>query len=171
MNHIRPEMPQDYVAVKDLTEQAFGQTAEAEVVRRVRQQSDLHPLSLVAVRNQTIIGHVLFSKVSLTGTKTSGLSFGLGPVSVHPEHQRQGTGSALIREGLTMCESSGSLACFVLGSPTYYQRFGFRNAYQVGFWYKKDEDNRAFQVIFWDKADQHLPRSEVRYAEAFNLAD
>ena len=62
MNQIRPEMPQDYVAVEDLTEQAFGQTAEAEVVRRVRQQSDLHPLSLVAVRNQTIIGHVLFSK-------------------------------------------------------------------------------------------------------------
>jgi len=164
-------MPQDYVAVEDLTKQAFGQTAEAEVVRRVRQQSDLHPLSLVAVRNQTIIGHVLFSKVSLAGTKTSGLSFGLGPVSVHPKHQRQGTGSALIREGLWMCESSGNLACFVLGSPTYYQRFGFRNAYQAGFWYKKDEDKPAFQVIFWDKADQHLPRSEVRYAEAFNLAD
>ena len=164
-------MPQDYAAVEDLTEQAFGQTAEAEVVRRVRQQSDLHPLSLVAVRDQMIIGHVLFSKITLTGTKTSGLLFGLGPVSVHPEHQRQGIGSALIREGLSMCESSGSLACFVLGNPTYYRRFGFRNAYKAGFWYKKDEDNRAFQVIFWDNPDQHLPRSEVRYAEAFNLAD
>ena len=164
-------MPQDYAAVEDLTEQAFGQTAEAEVVRRVRQQSDLHPLSLVAVRDQAIIGHVLFSKITLTGTKTSGLLFGLGPVSVHPEHQRQGIGSALIREGLSMCESSGSLACFVLGNPTYYQRFGFRNAYQAGFWFEKDEDNRAFQVIFWDNSDQHLPRSEVRYAEAFNFVD
>ena len=164
-------MPQDYVAVEDLTEQAFGQTAEAEVVRRVRQQSDLHPLSLVAVQNHTIIGHVLFSKVSLVEAKTSGLSFGLGPVSVYPEHQRQGTGSALIREGLSTCGSSGSLACFVLGSPTYYQRFGFRNAYQAGFWYKKDEDKPAFQVIFWNNADQHLPRSEIRYAEAFNLSD
>ena len=164
-------MPQDYVAVEHLTEQAFGQTAEAEVVRRVRQQSNLHPLSLVAVRNQTIIGHVLFSKVSLAGNKKSDLLFGLGPVSVHLEHQRQGIGSALIREGLSTCGSSGSLACFVLGSPNYYQRFGFRNAYQAGFWYKTDEDNRAFQVIFWDNADQYLPRSEVRYAEAFNLAD
>ena len=171
MNQIRPEMPQDYAAVEHLTEQAFGQTAESEVVRRVRQQSDLHPLSLVAVRDQAIIGHVLFSKITLTGTKTSGLLFGLGPVSVHPEHQRQGIGSALIREGLSMCESSGSLACFVLGNPTYYQRFGFRNAYQVGFWYKKDEDNRAFQVMFWKNADQRLPQSEVRYAEAFSLAD
>ena len=171
MNQIRPEMPQDFAAVEDLTTQAFGQTAEAEIVRRVRKESVLHPLSLVAVRNQTIIGHVLFSKISLAAAKTSGLSFGLGPVSVHPEHQRQGTGSALIREGLTMCESSGSLACFVLGSPTYYQRFGFRNAYQTGFWYKKDENNHAFQVIFWNNADQHLPRSEIRYAEAFNLAD
>ena len=164
-------MPKDYAAVEDLTEQAFGQTGEAEVVRRIRQQSDLHPLSLVAVRNQTIIGHALFSKISLTGTKTSGLLFGLGPVSVHPKLQRQGTGSALIREGLSTCESSGSLACFVLGNPAYYQRFGFRNAYQTGFWYKKDEDNRAFQVIFWKNADQHLPQSEVRYAEAFSLAD
>ena len=164
-------MPQDYAAVEHLTEQAFGQTSEAEVVRRVRQQSALHPLSLVAVRNQTIIGHVLFSKITLVGTKTSGLLFGLGPVSIHPEHQRQGTGSALIREGLWTCESTGSLGCFVLGSPTYYQRFGFRNAYQAGFWYKKDEDNRAFKVIFWKNADQHLPPSEVRYAEAFNLSD
>ena len=164
-------MPQDYAAVEHLTEQAFGQTSEAEVVRRVRQQSALHPLSLVAVRNQTIIGHVLFSKIVLAGTKSSGLLLGLGPVSVHPEHQRQGTGSALIREGLSTCESSGCLACFVLGSPTYYQRFGFRNAYQAGFWYKKDEDKPAFQVIFWKNADQHLPQSEVRYAEAFNLAD
>ena len=164
-------MPQDYAAVEHLTEQAFGQTAEAEVVRRVRKESALHPISLVAVRDQTIIGHVLFSKITLSETKVSGLLLGLGPVSVHPEHQRQGTGSALIREGLSTCESSGSLACFVLGSPTYYQRFGFRNAYQAGFWYKKDEDKPAFQVIFWDKADQHLPRSEVRYAEAFNLSD
>ena len=110
LNKIRPEMPQDYAAVEHLTEQAFGQTAEAEVVRRVRQQSALHPLSLVAVRHQTIIGHVLFSKVSLAGTKTSGLLFGLGPVSVHPEHQRQGTGSRLLRKGLSTCESLGGLA-------------------------------------------------------------
>ena len=108
---------------------------------------------------------------ALAREKTIDLLFGLGPVSVHPEHQRQGIGSALIREGLSMCESSGNLACFVLGNPTYYQRFGFQNAYKAGFWYKKDEDNRAFQVIFWDNADQHLPRSEVRYGEAFNLTD
>ena len=171
LNQIRPEIPQDYVAVEKLTEQAFGQTAEAEVVRRVRNESAFHPLSLVAVRDQTIIGHVLFSNVFLAGAKTSELLFGLGPVSIHPEHQRQGIGSALIRDGLTTCESRGSIACFVLGSPTYYQRFGFQNAYKSGFWYKKDEDNRAFQVIFWGNADQHLPRSEVRYAEAFNLAD
>ena len=101
----------------------------------------------------------------------SGPLFGLGPVSVLPKHQRQGIGSALIRVGLSMCESSGSLACFVLGNPTYYQRFGFQNAYKAGFWCKKDEGNSAFQVMFWDNADQHLPRSEVRYAEAFNLAD
>ena len=164
-------MPQDYAAVEELTEQAFGQTAEAEVVRRVRQQSDLHPISLVAVQDHTIIGHVLFSKISLAATKTSGLLFGLGPVSVHPEHQQQGTGSALIRDGLSMCESSGSLACFALGDPTYYQRFGFQNAYKAGFWYKKEEVSHAFQVIFWDNADQHLPESEVRYAEAFSLAN
>ena len=171
MNQIRPEMPQDFAAVEDLTTQAFDQTAEAEIVRRVRKESVLHPLSLVAIRDQTIIGHVLFSKITLSETKVSGLLLGLGPVSVHPEHQRQGTGSALIREGLSTCESSGSLACFVLGSPTYYQRFGFRNAYQAGFWYKKDEDNPALQVIFWNNAGQHLPRSEVRYADAFDLAN
>ena len=69
-------MPQDYVAVEDLTEQAFGQTAEAEIVRRVRKESALHPISLVAVRDQMIVGHVLFSKISLSETQTSGPLFG-----------------------------------------------------------------------------------------------
>ena len=159
------------MAVENLTKQAFGQTAEAEVVQKVRNKSAFHPISLVAERDQAIIGHVLFSKVFLAREKTSELLFGLGPISVHPEHQRQGIGSALIRDGLSTCESRGSLACFVLGNPAYYQRFGFQNAYQAGFWFKKDADNAAFQVIFWGNADQGLPRSEVRYAEAFNLAD
>ena len=171
MIRVRLETTRDYPTVEHLTELAFGQAAEAEVVRRVRRENVLNPISLVAVRNQTIVGHTLFSKISISGTKASDLLFGLGPVSVHPEHQLHGIGSTLIREGLAKCASSGSLACFVLGNPTYYQRFGFRNAYQAGFWYKKDENNRAFQVIFWDNADQHLPPSEVRYAEAFNLAD
>ena len=159
------------MAVENLTKQAFGQTAEAEVMQRVRNESAFHPISLIAERDQTIIGHLLFSKVLLAGVETSELLFGLGPVSIHPKHQRQSIGSALIRDGLTTCESRGSLACFVLGNPDYYQRFGFQNAYQAGFWFKKDADNPAFQVIFWGNAEQHLPRSEVRYAEAFNLAD
>ena len=171
MIQIRIETTREYSDVEQLTELAFGHAAEAKLVRTVREKNLLNPISLIAVWDTTIIGHVLFSKISISGTNESDLLFGLGPISVHPEHQRQGIGSALIREGLSTCESSGSLACFVHGSPTYYQRFGFRNAYQAGFWYKKDENNRAFQVIFWDNADQHLPRSEVRYAEAFNLAD
>ena len=118
-----------------------------------------------------IVGHVLFSKISLSQTQASGLLFGLGPVCVHLEHQRQGIASALIREGLAKCELRGSLACFVLGSPAYYQRFGFQNAYQAGFWYNKDEDNPAFQVIFWGNAGLHLPPSEARYADVFYLAD
>ena len=168
---IRAEIPQDYSAVEHLTEQAFGHTAEAEIVRRVRKESALHPISLVAMRDQMIVGHVLFSKISLSETQASDLLFGLGPVCVHPEHQRQGIGSSLIREGLAKCKSSRYLACFVLGSPAYYQRFGFQNAYQAGFWYNKDEDNPAFQVIFWGNARLHLPPSEARYADVFYLAD
>ena len=168
---IRLETTRDYPSVEHLIELAFGQATESEVVRRVRGENIFNPISLVAVWDQTIVGHVLFSKISIAGAKKSDLLFGLGPISVHPEFQRKGFGSQLIREGLAKCESSGSLACFILGSPTYYQRFGFRNGYQAGFWYKKDEDNRAFQVIFWDNAGLHLPRGEARYAEAFSLTD
>ena len=72
-----------------------------------------------------VVGHVAFSPVTISDGSTDW--HGLGPVSVLPKHQRQGIGSALIREGLSLLKARGGKGCALVGEPAYYQRFGFRN--------------------------------------------
>jgi putative acetyltransferase len=150
---------------------AFGQSAEAEIVRRVRKDASVESISLVAERNTVIVGHVLFSKVSIASSEELVQAVGVGPISVLPIYQSQGIGSELMRDGLARCKAQGNLACFVLGSPAYYHRFGFKNAYQAGFWYRNNKDNPVFQVLFWNNTTQQLPSGEIRYADVFSLAN
>lgn len=53
--------------------------------------------------------------------------YGLGPVSVLPEYQKQGIGKSLINEGLSLLKDMGGQGCALVGDPNYYKRFGFRN--------------------------------------------
>jgi putative acetyltransferase len=56
-------------------------------------------ISLVAEVDGRVVGHIAFSPLTISdGTRNW---YGLGPVSVLPEYQRQGIGKALIREGLS----------------------------------------------------------------------
>lgn len=86
-------------------------------------------LSLSARTGARLIGHVLFTRGRLEGaTDTVAL---LGPLAVHPEHQRQGIGKALIAEGLARLKAEGVTEVLVLGDPAYYSRSGFRPASRV----------------------------------------
>ncbi|MCP5522498.1 MAG: N-acetyltransferase [Verrucomicrobiales bacterium] len=81
---------------------------------------------LVAELEGRVIGHIAFSPVTLSDGTPDWC--GLGPVSVQPEHQRQGVGSALIREGLGRLKAMDARGCCLVGHPEYYRRFGFENA-------------------------------------------
>ncbi|HUF56733.1 MAG TPA: N-acetyltransferase [Thermohalobaculum sp.] len=124
---VRAESPGDLPAVGRVLEAAFGQPDEAELVERLRADGDA-ALSLVAVADGAVAGHVLFSPMSAPFP-----ALALAPVAVLPERQGRGIGSALIREGLARAEARGWRGVFVLGEPAYYRRFGFDAEAARGF--------------------------------------
>ena len=125
--NIRSETPADEAAISALITAAFLEAEhsggnEARIVETLREAGSL-TVSLVATENDMIVGHVAFSPVTIDG-RSEGW-FGLGPVAVVPDRQRDGIGSALIQAGLTQLRVQGSTGCVVLGEPAYYRRFGF----------------------------------------------
>lgn len=124
---IRPEKPADEELIRAVTTSAFLEAEhsdgnEASIVDGLRNTGAL-TISLVAADDMTIIGHVAFSPVMIDGIHDGW--FGLGPVSVNPDCQRKGVGTALIKAGLADLRLQGAKGCVVLGDPHYYRRFGF----------------------------------------------
>ncbi len=123
--NIRSETPADYLAISQINNLAFGRENEAQLISEIR-NSDFHipELSLVAKVDNIVVGHILFSYIELIGEeKLQVLS--LAPIAVHPQFQKQGIGSALIKAGLTKAETRGESLVIVLGDPQFYSRFGF----------------------------------------------
>ena len=126
---IRPERPGDEAAIAEVIEAAFALAehrdgTEAQIVERLREDAAL-TLSLVAVDDGTIVGHVAFSPVTIDGADHKW--FGLGPVAVQPNQQGKGLGSWLIRDGLDRLLEIGAAGCVLVGEPEYYARFGFQS--------------------------------------------
>lgn len=131
MATIRAERPADAPAVDAVHRAVFPGEDEALLVAALRAAGHAC-VSLVAEVDGQIVGHIVFSPVSIAGTGQTGQGLGLAPVAVLPEHQRRGIGSQLIREGLDVCRQAGFDFVVVLGHPEYYPRFGFRQATQQG---------------------------------------
>jgi len=126
---IRNENPADYEAISDVTRKAFlhhpfSRQTEQAIILALRAAGVL-TLSLVAEFEGRLVGHIAFSPVTLSdGTKNW---FGVGPLSVAPELQKQGIGKALMIEGISKLKKLGAHGCALVGDPAYYPRFGFKN--------------------------------------------
>lgn len=131
---IRPERASEHGMVETIHALAFGGQREAKVVARARRSKrHLPDLSLVAVLDERLVGHVLFSRVGLEDEYgVLRLASVLGPLAVHPEFQHQGVGAALIEAGLEQLENLHEALVIVRGRPQYYAHFGFVPAEQVG---------------------------------------
>jgi putative acetyltransferase len=161
--HIRNEETKDIEQVREVLCAAFPRDAESKVVEALRANGKAI-LSLVAVREEQVLGHILFSPVT-TSPPSEAKGVGLAPVAVRPAVHSQGIGSKLIREGLRLCEELGYDYCVVLGSPDYYQRFGFEKASPFGIQNEYGVDDE-FMVIYFSTCGV---AGVVQYASEFAM--
>lgn len=121
---IRPESPTDHEAIRQVNRLAFGKDEEARLVDALRDGGYVQ-VSLVAERDEQIVGHVLFSDLPIITDSGTVPALALAPMAVVPKFQRQGIGSQLVRCGLDVCREQGHPVVIVLGHPAFYPRFGF----------------------------------------------
>lgn len=165
---IRPERPGDEDAIHDLTVKAFdgapySDGSEAPILRALRRSGDL-ALSLVAEEDGAIIGHIAFSPIAIDGAEDIGGDwFGLGPISVAPDRQRQGIGKALIRAGLDWLRNRNAAGCALIGNPDVYRGSGFESDGRLSY---GDLDRRYVQRIVLRGP---APVGALKFSPAFDV--
>jgi putative acetyltransferase len=126
---IRNEVESDIKAISEVTKAAFenlpiSRHTEQFIINALRDAKAL-TISLVAEADNRVVGHIAFSPVTISDGSLDW--YGLGPISVLPELQKQGIGKSLIQEGLSSLKALGAKGCVLVGDPGYYQRFGFKS--------------------------------------------
>jgi putative acetyltransferase len=160
---IRKETDADIDAITEVTIAAFNTLeisnhTEQFIIEALRAAKAL-TVSLVAEKDGCVIGYIAFSPVTISdGTQNW---YGLGPVSVLPEYQKQGIGKALIEEGLSRLNDLNAQGCCLVGHPDYYKRFGFKN--MPGFVHE-GVPPEVFQALTFDG---HTPQGTVAFHEGF----
>jgi len=160
---IRPEASADAAAIAALTTAAFlnaphAAHTEALIVNALRRAGALS-VSLVAEQGGGLVGHVATSPVVVADGTTGW--HGLGPISVSPEHQGKGIGSALMHAALQALHDQGAAGIMLVGDPRYYRRFGFRHLPQLVY---PGIPPEYFMVLPFTDA---LPQGAVTFHEAF----
>jgi len=160
---IRDENASDFQAISELTRAAFADMeisshTEQFIIEALRAAKAL-TVSLVAEEDGRVVGHIAFSPVTMSDG-TQGW-YGLGPVSVLPEYQRQGIGKALIREGLSRLKNANARGCCLVGHPQYYRQFGFENAAGLS------HDGVPQEAFFVLSFDGNIPQGKVMFHKGF----
>ncbi len=160
---IRDETPGDVRAIEHVTIEAFktlqiSKHTEQFIIASLRAANAL-TISLVAEAEGQVVGHIAFSPVTISDGSPNW--FGLGPVSVLAQRQRQGIGKALIRQGLSRLRTLKAEGCCLVGHPSYYGQFGFRNISGLGV--EGVPPQFFFALCFGD----HVPSGTVAFHEAF----
>jgi putative acetyltransferase len=165
--NIRSETLLDYPGIAEVNILAFGQQNEAQLVEKIRTSDCFIPeLSLVAEIENTVVGHILFSYIDLVGEETLQV-LGLAPMAVHPEFQKQGIGSELVKTGLEIADKRGELIIIVLGHPPFYTRFGFEPSvcYEIESPFPVPEE---FFMVKPLQSYQYKYKGKVIYPPAFD---
>ncbi len=162
---IRREQPGDTPLIGIVHRAAFPTDAEARLVDRLR-DGEKAIVSLVAEMDTQLVGHIMFSPVSVVGHSTNQRGLGLAPVAVLPDNQGRGLGAALVQTGLISSRDEGYGFVAVLGEPAYYGRFGFRRASKLGISNEYEADE-AFMVIEFEANALPPSGTLIKYAPEF----
>lgn len=162
---IRDEEKGDHGVVHSLNEAAFGNPAEANLVDALRQQAQPF-ISLVAVNGGEVVGHIMFSPVTLAGYPNLRI-MGLAPMAVVPGHQRRGIGSALVEAGLERCRQLDYDGVVVLGHPEFYPRFGFQPSVRFGIRSEYEVPDEVFMAMELQPGSLREVSGTVQYHPAF----
>ena len=172
MISIRSEKPEDVIAIYEVNLLAFGRENEARLVDELRTSSGFIPeLSLVACEDGEIVGHILFSPITVEKDNRSFSALSLAPMAVRPNFQRQGIGSELVREGLRRARSLGHRVVVVVGHPEYYPRFGFSSARAKGLEAPFPVPDEAFMVLELSDGALNGVAGAVKYPSAFDTVE
>ena len=165
---IRLEDPGDIPDIHHVNREAFGTAVEADLVDALRRQAQ--PLiSLVAIADDVIAGHILFSLVTLSSDASARIA-GLAPMAVLPARQRQGIGTALVTAGLDECRRLSFDAVVVLGHAESYPRFGFTPASRYGLTCEYDVPEDVFMATELTSGALAGRSGVIRYHPAFGAA-
>lgn len=163
---IRPEQKDDISAIHDLNASVFDTSAEANLVDNLRTQAK--PIvSLVAEQNGSIIGHILFSPVTLDAYPELNI-MALAPMAVDESLQGSGVGSAMVELGLSYCKELGCGAVVVLGHPDYYPRFGFQVSTKFGITSEYDVPEDTFMIMELSHHYLDNKSGTIKYHPAFD---
>jgi len=145
---LRPETSKDYQDITRINDSAFEQKNEGIIIESLRKNKNFVPeLSIVAEKDEMIIGHILFFPVQIKSKDNSYRTVSLAPMAVLPEYQNQGVGGKLVKYGLEKCREKGYQSVIVLGHPEYYPRLGFEKASKWGIRPPFEAPDEAFMAI------------------------
>ncbi|MBL7214801.1 MAG: N-acetyltransferase [Phycisphaerae bacterium] len=163
---IRNEIESDGETIAAVTKTAFenhpySHNTEQFIINALRAANAL-TISLVAEMNGKIVGHIAFSPVTLSDG--SGHWYGLGPISVLPDYQKQGIGKALLNKGLDALKALKAQGCILVGDPNYYERLGFKSP--SGLTHEGVPQENLLALSFSKK----MPQGIVTFHQAFSAS-
>jgi len=160
---IRKETLSDVGPISNITKLAFenhpfGNNTEQFIINALR-AADALTVSLVAEIDGKLVGHIAFSPVTFSdGTENW---YGLGPISVMPDYQKQGIGKSLVNKGIDLLKNLGAEGCVLVGDPQYYERFGFRSP--AGLKHEGVPQKNFLALSFCNR----IPAGVVQFHQAF----
>jgi putative acetyltransferase len=163
MIEIRAELTTDIPAIREVNQQAFAQDLEGRIVDALR-SNGAALLSLVAIVNGEVVGHIMYSPASIDDVTGAAL----GPMALLPEYQRQGIGSQLVEAGNRKLRASDCPFIVVLGHADFYPRFGFQPASNCGIRCEWPVPDNVFMVLVLDPEKMEGVSGLAKYRHEFS---
>ena len=171
---IRSEKKEDYETITKIDDIAFKGKQEGILIKRLRKKREYNKeLSLVAVKDEKIIGHVLLFPLFIKTDNSQVKTLSLGPMAVLPEHQKRGVGKELIKKGIEVAKKKGFKSIVVIGHKGYYPKFGFRKSaeYKLRLPEKYSKiPSEAFMILELEKNCLKEVLGEVQFPKEYDEA-